>query len=387
MIKELNIEHDYREIFDLSQFAFQYQLSETDLDKKRKEARRHIIWGYMDGDTTAAKLHLIPLSCYIGGKAFKMGGISSVATWPEYRRKGIVKELLAHALKYMKENGQTISYLHPFSVPFYRKFGWEIAFNEKSYTIPMEKLKKNWDGHGYVRRMSPDYNILNQIYSEYAKAYTGMLVRDEKWWEQRVLKDSMHIAVAYNEEETPEGYIIFEVKDKVFSVVEMVNRSLNGLRLLTQFIANHDSMVQKVEMIAPENDTLPLLIEDPRFEQKIEPYFMVRIVNVFEFLKHYPFAAANHSVSLHIQDDFLSENNGTYEIKRTEVDSNVTCTRADNRSVKRVSCSIQHLTTLFFGYKRPMELFNLGLIHGPKEEIEKLEEIIPKQQPFFADFF
>lgn len=110
---------DYKDIFDLSQFAFQYNLSEEALIEKAREADRHQIVGYrMDGNL-AGKLHIIPLEVTIQGKKFMMGGISSVATWPEYRRLGIAKKLLYHALVKMKEQGQVLSYLHPFSVGFY----------------------------------------------------------------------------------------------------------------------------------------------------------------------------------------------------------------------------------------------------------------------------
>src|SRR5699024_9273156 len=115
-IKQLT-EADYKDIFALSQFAFQYELTEAELRAKEAEARRHIIWGIMQEDQLAAKMHVIPLSSYIHGKEFKMGGISSVATWPEYRRQGKVKDLLYHGLQQMKQDGQTISFLHPFSMP------------------------------------------------------------------------------------------------------------------------------------------------------------------------------------------------------------------------------------------------------------------------------
>ncbi|MUK90786.1 GNAT family N-acetyltransferase [Ornithinibacillus sp. L9] len=389
MIKTLHIEKDYQDIFALSQFAFQYKLTEDELDQKRKEGLRHKIWGYMDGDNIAAKLHLIPLTCFIGGKEIKMGGISSVATWPEYRRGGMVKELLGHALKHMKKNGQVISYLHPFSVPFYRKFGWELVFNEKAYTIPIEKFKKKWDGNGYVRRITPDYQVLNDIYTEYAKTYTGTLLRDEKWWEQRIVKDDMHIAIAYNKSGEPEGYIIFQVKDKEFTVIDKAYRSLNGRVLLLQFVANHDSMVEKVKMVVPENDNLPLLIDDPRFEQKIEPYFMARIVDVHEFLKQYPYEVNSDGqvVAIHVTDSFLPENNGVYHIKRVKNESTVSFIRSEKISTKGVTCSVQQLASMFFGYNRPMELFALGLLQGSEEDVLKLEKLIPIQQSYFADFF
>ncbi|MRG87559.1 GNAT family N-acetyltransferase [Salinibacillus xinjiangensis] len=381
-------EKDFKDIFSLSQFAFQYRLSDEEIKKKTEETKRHVIWGIKEGDELAAKLHLIPLSCYINGKSFPMGGISNVATWPEFRRQGMVKQLLAHALQYMKANGQTLSFLHPFSFPFYRRYGWEYTFNEKEYTIPIEKFKKKWETKGYMRRIKHDYTLLDQVYNEYAKNYNGMLNRDEKWWKQRVLKEEYQVAVSYDEHEAAAGYVIYQVKKDIMNIMELVYTNLASLKQLLEFIGNHDSMVKKVEMVVPENDTLPLLIDEPRFEQKINPYFMARIVDVQKFLKDFSYEQPSDesatSIAITVEDDFFPENSGTYFIQPSS--NNVSYSRSVVKS-ESIQCSIQILTGMFLGFKRPMEYYDTGLLSGDVSSIQHLEKLIPHRQTFLADFF
>ncbi|MFB4170032.1 enhanced intracellular survival protein Eis [Virgibacillus sp. JSM 102003] len=380
---------DFDKIFSLSQYAFQYDLSEEELLKKQEEAKRHTIWGWMENNRLAAKLHLIPLSCYINGQAFEMGGISSVATWPEYRRQGAVKHLLHHALKYMKEQGEVLSFLHPFSFSFYRKYGWEHTFSEKKYTIPLEKLKRNWEANGYIRRVDSEVSMLHNIYTEYAKQFNGTLVRDEKWWEQRVFRGDWHKAIAYNENDQAEGYILYKVKEEKVTVHELVYNTLNAQKLLLQFIANHDSMAETVDMVVPENDNLHLLIDEPRFNQATEAYFMARIVDILEFLKQYPFHNGDTQLlSIHAADSFLPENSGVYQLRQIGSETKVThLLDGKPRIQDGIHCTVQYLTSMLLGYKRPMELYHLGLIQGNQEQIEQLEQIIPKRQTFFPDFF
>src|SRR5699024_5456477 len=133
----------------------------------KREAERHTIWGYDVAGELAGKLHIIPLSVLIDGKAVRMGGISSVATWPEYRRQGIAKQLLIHALKEMTRAGQIISYLHPFHVGCYRKYGWELSFVRHLCTIPIGQLNDRWQGKGYVRRKMDALSTLQTIYESY----------------------------------------------------------------------------------------------------------------------------------------------------------------------------------------------------------------------------
>ncbi|WP_068677053.1 enhanced intracellular survival protein Eis [Oceanobacillus sp. Castelsardo] len=389
-IVKLN-DSDYDEIFSLSQFAFQYELTEEELQKKKEEAERHMIWGIKDQEKVSAKLHLIPLTVNINGASVEMGGISSVATWPEYRRKGMVKDLLFHALQKMRENGQLVSYLHPFSVPFYRKYGWEMAFAKMKYEIPMENIKKNWDGSGYVKRAESDISIFNTVYHTYMDQFNGSLIRDEKWWEQRVWKHKPLKVVAYNNEHKPDGYLIFSVKDRIFKVDELAYCSLNGLKILLQFMANHDSMADQIHIDVPESDNLPVLLDEPRFGQKVSPYFMARIVDVNSFLKQYvsQLQLKGVSLQLHVQDDFIPDNSGTYYLKEVNGKMDVTQEKGikENKGNIGISCNIQQLTTMFFGYKRPMELYNLGLVDGNERDLHTLEGLIPSKQTYFPDFF
>ncbi|GAA0597233.1 GNAT family N-acetyltransferase [Virgibacillus siamensis] len=381
-------ERDYAAIFELSQFAFQYALSEAELRKKEEEAGRHIIWGWMSNDELAAKLHLIPLTCYINGRVFEMGGISAVATWPEYRRQGAIKDLLHHALTYMKEQGQTISFLHPFSFHFYRKYGWETAFVEKHYAIPLNKLKRTWDAEGYVRRVHEGFGMLHDIYTIYASQFNGPLVRDEKWWNQRVIKAHDQVAAAYGNNDQPEAYIIYQVKNEVFTVKELVYNTLNGRKQLLKFVANHDSMVEKVEMTVPEYDNLPLLVDEPGFDQKLQPYFMARIVDVRRFLEQYPFQPVNNQPlpALQVEDAFMPENNGTYQLMKSGDKTDVTCLKTSTGE-DAIQCTVQQLASMLMGYKRPMELYQTGLIFGSQKQLEILEQIIPNRQTYLSDFF
>ncbi|MBY7141812.1 GNAT family N-acetyltransferase [Virgibacillus sp. NKC19-3] len=364
------------DIVSLSQFAFQYHLSEEEIQKKKEEMRRHTVWGWMEDGQLAAKVHLIPLSCYIHGKSFAMGGISGVATWPEFRRQGMVKHLLHHALQQMKQNGQTLSFLHPFAFAFYRKYGWEHVFTEQQYSIPLEKLKKQWGGEGYVRRIQSDISVLHRIYTEYAKTFNGMLERDERWWRQRVLKDqSQHIAIAYSGNGHPEGYIIYHVKEQVLTVKEMVYTNLNGHKLLLQFIGNHDSMAEKANLIVSEDNHLPLLLDEPRFEQKLHPYFMARIVDVQSFLEEYPFQGDSNLIAA-VEDDFFPENSGNYQLGK-----------GDGRDEQVIECSIQVLTGMLLGYKRPSDYYQIGLLKGEEQAIKQLEMLIPRKQTYLMDFF
>ncbi|MBT2601280.1 MULTISPECIES: GNAT family N-acetyltransferase [unclassified Oceanobacillus] len=388
MLKKLSSQND--EIYQLSAFAFQYELTPERLEERKKEKRKEAVWGWMEDDRLTAKLHIVPLEVSVHGKPIKMGGISSVATWPEFRRKGIVRKLLQHALQEMKKEGQVLSYLHPFSIPFYRRFGWEITFDEKEYIIPMHHFKRDWQlDSGMIRRMQNNdvTSIVETIYEKYTKQFNGMLLRDLHWWEHKILSKEKLIAVSYDPQGEPDGYILYEVKKNILEVEELIHLTLASRQRLLHFISNHDSMAKEVKMVAAGHDALPLLLDDPRFEQKVSPYFMARIVDVSKFLQQYPFLApmGDLTINLEIIDDFVESNSGTYRLESNN--KQIYVEKKSKEATLSVSITIQQLASILLGYKRPIELMEIGLIQGEQQQIETLDRIIPQTKPYFADFF
>src|SRR5699024_561782 len=103
-------EQNYDEIFALSEFAFQYQMNGEERSRKEEEAARHRIFGCYVDNELAGKLHIIPLEVFMQGTRFSMGGISSVATWPEYRRQGVAKNLLKIFIGHEGKGGSGFSF-------------------------------------------------------------------------------------------------------------------------------------------------------------------------------------------------------------------------------------------------------------------------------------
>src|SRR5699024_9372695 len=143
-----------------------------------------------------------------------------------------------------------------------------------------------------------------------------MLMRDTKWWEQRAFRDRWEVAVARNANHQSEATLISQAKENKMTIKEFVHLTNNGRKLHLKFIANPDLMAGEVHLTVQENDTLSLLLDEPRFKQLIKPYFMVRIVDVLQFLKQYPYrqSAVVTTITLHVYDAFFPENNGMYQL-------------------------------------------------------------------------
>ncbi|MFJ8353539.1 GNAT family N-acetyltransferase [Bacillus paramycoides] len=379
-------EDKFREAIRLSEYAFQYKANEEWVEQKITRMKEsHQIYGIMEGEELAAKLHLIPFHIYIGQEKFKMAGVAGVATYPEYRRSGYVKELLQHSLQTMKKDGYTVSMLHPFAVSFYRKYGWELCANRLACHMEKSDLVMKKQVKGTVKRFNKENHSeeVEKIYETFAERFSGMLVRSEKWWLQAVYHD-LTLAIYYDENKTAAGYMLYKIENYKMTVEEFVplhNEARNGL---WNFICQHDSMIKELEMILSEKEPLLYTLQEPRVKAEMKPYFMGRIVDVQPFLNQYELNWNNvqQEVILHITDSFAPWNNVTVRLANHEI----TIIKEETLN-KGIRLDINALSTIMFGYKRPLELYELELISGNEEEIRAFENVVPVREAFIYDFF
>lgn len=392
--------NNFEEHLRLSEFAFQYEMTDEERTERQKHIKPEQSWVYYEEGNLAARLSILPLSVWINGNPMEMGGIAAVATWPEYRRGGKVAKLLGHSLQVMRGNGQTISMLYPFDFAFYRKFGWEIYVDYKTYELTKDQIPRFEPVFGKVKR-TEDRALLNGMYEEYAQRYNGMLRRDEAWWKDRLSNAKKGVAaVWYNDAGVPKGYIRYNVKNQEMKIHEMVFLDDEAYRGLWAFIAQHDSMADKVVMKAPMDDSLSFIAANPRFKQEIVPYFMARIVDASAFIEGYHFTAgvSGRTLILHLEDTQADWNRGSFRIEVDEkgrasvnrLEASPASSHQQSHkglSVEGVSCDIQALTALLMGYKRTHVLNAVGRIQGDEAQIALLESLIPVRTPYLLDFF
>jgi predicted acetyltransferase len=381
------------ESLTLSEFAFQFELSTEEKEERIAWTKPEQVWGYFDEGRLAAKLTILDFHIWLHGESFAMGGIAGVATWPEYRRKGMVGQLLKQALRTMKEAGQSISFLHPFAFSFYRKYGWETYIDYLKYEITTELLPRfELQDGAKIERINKDWKLLNGIYEAYAKGYNGMLKRDGEWWNNRIFKFKKgSIAIYRDAQGELKGYIFYQVQNNSCTVHELVFLNEEARRGLWKFISDHDSMIEKVILIAPSDDKLPFLLSNPRIKQEVVPYFMARIVDVQSFVQQFPFAKAGDGERFYLQvsDSQAEWNNGLFEI-RIEASGIAKVTKqplSDAKEDQLLTCDIQTLSSLLMGYQKASFLNEIGRLDGREAEIKRLERLIPARTTYLADFF
>lgn len=392
VIKHTGIEQ-FDESMALSQFAFQYERSAAELEQTKEQylSEPTVRYGAYVDNQLAAQAAVLKLQTYIGGKVFDMGGVAGVATWPEFRRQGLVAQLLIQSLIEMKENGQTVSFLHPFSFSFYRKFGWETYTEHKTYTIKTDMLPARIAYEGRFERITGNYGLLNDVYQAYASQFNGSLVRDDFWWKYRINRRKPgQTALYYDKSGAAQGYVIYEVKNSRLTVHEFVHLNEPARAAIWSFLAQHDSMIEELTIKMPSNDRLPYLLSNPRIKQEITPYFMARIVDAEAFVSQYDFKAADHADDIHIQliDAQAPWNNGHF-LLHIDASGKASLRRKDDSEKidEAIKLDIGSFTSVLFGYIQLEQLAQFARIEGDIGLVKRLQSRIPERTTYLPDFF
>ncbi len=347
---------------------------------------RSDVFGWFDGDKLVSQIAIYPFEVNIHGKIFKMGGITGVGTYPEYANLGLMNDLIRMSLRKMRENKQWISYLYPYSIPYYRRKGWEIMSDFISFSMKDTQLPKHVEVPGFVERHPIDHIDVIETYNRFARRNHGAMLRDEIAWAEYWRwenEEERTAGVYYNGKNEPTGYVMYWIAVDVFHIKEMIYLNQEARNGLWNFISAHFSMVDNIQGNIFKNEPIAFLLDDGQISETIEPYFMARIVDVEAFLKEYPFLKGGKPFHFKVTDSLAPWNENIFGMEWKDNKPIVTNNAVGNPA----ELTIQTLTSLLMSYRSPVYFYDIERLKTDPDTLRILEEIIPDQKPYFSDYF
>ncbi|HEY5561010.1 MAG TPA: GNAT family N-acetyltransferase [Clostridiaceae bacterium] len=340
---------------------------------------------------------LIPFEAIFQGSKVKIAGIGGVASLPEERKTGFIREIFKASFKEMKENNQILSFLYPFSHVYYRKFGYEAAMKRSTWRIPLTSFSC-FKSQGKVKMYIPNESRkdIEDIYNVFIIDKNMSLVRDDALWDNHIgrdpYKNNEYTYVWYKDNGEAGSYITFKaVRRETFNVNMQVKEliwkdklSLLGiLGFLKSFVPSYVDFIWE----ASEFFNLSHLFLEP-YDVKLEKSSagMSRIVDLEKVLKLY-FSSVSKlinsgEITLQVEDTFLDWNKGIYKVSwKAGV---VEIYKEDG--IVDISLSIQRLTQLLTGFADLSDfIYNDDVKILGKYDL--LLSVFKKKDVFLNDYF
>ncbi|MCK1996915.1 GNAT family N-acetyltransferase [Psychrobacillus psychrodurans] len=382
---------DYEQVHQLRDYSFPSKYEGTRRDDFQYWMENSTTIGAYDHQKLVGQLLVLPLNMTVQGVSYEMGGIGFVSTYPEYRNQGITKNLMIRSLEEMRKNHQYISVLAPFSVSFYRHFGWELFFDKLHYSIPAESFPQYGNRIDKMKRFSFEwideatFLEVQQFHNEQALKNNGGMQRDASWWKRIARREPDCHFAAYFDGETILGYIRYRIKNLTFTIQDFVTKDMQAEQAMWRFITSHKSSVHTIEGDTSTTSHFGFYFEQPQFKKEVSQDVMVRIVDVFAFLKKYSWSKLNDSLYLYIQDTFAPWNEKLFHINKYGEIGIIEESLIDKKHI--LSLPITIFSAMIVGYLSIRETLLFAKHSIDEETEEKWKNAINYDPPTFYEYF
>lgn len=131
---------------------------------------------------------LLPRHHRLGTATVPVGEIGVVGTHPEYRHRGLGRQLMQHLLKTASERGYALCFLYGIR-DYYQQFGFAYAVPHHDFDyLQMDKgLLKRWQVHYQAELLSQsDLPAIAELYAENCRHTACSQVRSPDYWQHKI---------------------------------------------------------------------------------------------------------------------------------------------------------------------------------------------------------
>ena len=297
--------------------------------KKNPDSREAIFWqeryaAFEDDDKTMMSTFIIsPMLCNFDGNEVAIDGVGGVATLPQYRRRGGIRECMKVFLNDSFKAGHELSYLYPFSTAYYRQFGYELGLEVNEYTRNLKFMPK-FEVKGHCELCEPDNNHLDdikKIHKALEDKYNLFIKnRDYEWGfitETSPFKDLVYTYIYKNESGDPRGFMTFALDSGRVLVCRrfacLDKEAFMGLMNLAKgFASDHPSIKFLLPMDWFILDFFPeWSLGAGDVNNQIRG--MVRVVDVKKVLLKAKYKG-DGTIRIKVSDNIIEENNQTFTV-------------------------------------------------------------------------
>lgn len=299
----------------------------VDADEPRvcseEELRQRVGLFDEDGTLLSAMIHH-HYTARFDGHDVALVGVGGVVTDPVARGQGGVRRLFEEFLPKLREEGYVFSALYPFSHVFYRKFGYELAFEQRMAEVPRNSLRDDLCQADEIVRVLPgqDDQGMRRIYERYIADKHFAIARDDGMW--RELRkgtpwEKMKYAYVLKRKGESVAYWIGSVcKDASGAVLtpdDMAYTCREGCEAIFAMIRGMNE-VGTIRLYGPAELEPRWLVKDP-YDVSLKNVSCGGMLRVMDVEKALALVAAPRFAgrfTVEVRDEQIAENNGRFAV-------------------------------------------------------------------------
>jgi predicted acetyltransferase len=343
-----------------------------------------------------------PFTMRFNGDGIPVAGVTSVSTFPIYRRRGYLRQITKMHFQFLHEQGErSIAILLASLAAIYQRYGYAVVSTRHSYDVEPRYLTFALDQpvNGTLRELGDDeFGLLVDLYRRFREVRTGYIHRGQAMWNFGVLApppaDSQLMKVVYEESGKPQGYVIYEMtlpgKSMAIPKQRVTIRDLAWLtapayRAIWSHFSAMDIVINIVWERVPADDPLPHLLLEPRMLNiTAKDGIMGRIVDIERAFSKMRFNDEG-ALTFEVIDELCSWNHSKWRLETSPAGNSIHRSAEDTQLVMPVST----LAMLVFGQISATEAAKMGRLDVKDENSPPLWDRVmrTKYRPFCPEYF
>ena len=291
----------------------------SDASTVKMNPKNEFFGTFTDDNLLISQMECGYLDCFYGNSKLKCATIGGVASRPESRRMGGVRLTFDAVFENAINNGCHISALHPFSIAYYRKFGYEVVFRYITARCTFKAFQKLERFTDVTIATEKGEAELTDVYQTIAKKNNLMPSRSTN--ESFCLNPYTTCRYTYFVNDgNSKGYILITPNrsERIITVDEICftdkNAALKLLGFLRTYDGNYDTVIfEKLPITTP---VLSLLDDENRLITRNVYYgCAARILDIESVLKANNYPDDEGVFTIKSTDEQIKANNGFFTVR------------------------------------------------------------------------
>jgi predicted acetyltransferase len=274
---------------------------------------------------------VIPFTVQLNGRPAPMGGVTGVGTLPEWRRKGLLRQVMTTGLAKMRDSGQAIAILWASMGAIYQRFGYGLAASMVRYEFDPRyaglEVKRPAAGRVEMVALERARPLLESIYNRFIGPRNLPIHRNDFLWESDLREkpgSPKYVAVYTTPPGDARGYMVYRTREgsglignQEMQIIDFIPLDVEAFSAMWDYILRHD-LVGKVTMsgVIPEDDPAPDLLSEPRIlNRRTTDAIWLRITDVAAALPQRPYAESGKLTFAIAKDAECPWNEGTWALE------------------------------------------------------------------------
>ena len=287
--------------------------------------------GAYKGDEMVGGMRFDDYNMRLMTQDISIGGLGFVAVDFLHKKQGIAKAIVTEFIEHYDLMGCSLVALYPFRPDFYKKMGFGYGTNMIQYRFDPAAFRKSKGDECLKYLSKDDIPQMRDTYGKMRESCNGLFERTIADY-NRFFAHKEYRMIGYIENGLMLGYIIYEsilneptrITGNDMKIIEFVYENAQVVNTFSGFFNRQKDQVGRI-IFPTQDESIQYLVNNPSSDN-INMFFpifhetgvcgtgiMYRVINVkrlFEQMKKHNFNNENIRLSILIEDDFYSKNNG-----------------------------------------------------------------------------